>query len=75
MKPVNLMKAITLANEHHSTRLTINHIRHNNEQVSAAIGLVIHSCVPALITKLIDAGFSLSMGVEGLSVCDYAVKS
>lgn len=74
MKTVNLLKAIELAKENHSTKLTINHIRSGDTSVSSAIPIVIHECVPAVIDKLKDAGFSLSMGVEGLHVTDIFIK-
>ena len=71
MKPENLALAIKICAEHHSTKLSLNHIRHNNNSVSAAIPLVIHECCASVVDKLIKEKFSLSMGPEGLHVDDY----
>ena len=69
MRTTNLLKVIELAAAHHSTTLTINQVR-PNDVVSNAIPVVIHDCVPALVDKLKDAGFLLSMSDGGMHVTD-----
>jgi hypothetical protein len=71
MKPENLKVALQICAEHHSSKLSINHLRHDSSQVSDAIPLVIHECCASVINKLIDCKFTLSMGKEGLHVSDY----
>lgn len=66
MKPENLQKAIEIISAHHSTEIIINKPINNNANVN---NLYIKNCVPSVIDKLRDAGFSLSM-IEGLMHVD-----
>lgn len=62
MKPTDFSTAIQICSFHHSTELVINQCAENG-QVPSIESPTIHikSCVPAVINKLIDKGFSLSM--------------
>jgi hypothetical protein len=71
MKQVNLIQALQICGNHHSSKITLNHLRDNDSQVSDSIPLVIHECCAAVINELLQANFSLSMGKEGLHVDDY----
>lgn len=75
MKAENLAKAIEICTENHSTKLSINLIPTGKSNVASQVPLVIHECCAAVVNKLIEAGFSLSMGIDGLHVADYAVKN
>jgi len=72
LKTNNLTEALAILAKHHTSRITLNHIRHNDKFVPNAIPLVIHECCAAVINELIEAGFSLSMGKEGMHVDDYS---
>lgn len=71
MKKENLLEALTICAKHHSTKLSLNHLRHGSSHVPNAIPLVIHECCASVVNELKDAGFSLKMGKEGLHVDDY----
>lgn len=72
MKLENLLKAIEIISEHHSTEIIINRVGEDN--MANAKNLYITNCVPAVVNKLKDAGFSLSMHRGMLLVDDVFIK-
>lgn len=72
MKEKNLMEALKICANHHSTKLTLNYLMDSN--VSSAVPLVIHECCAAVVNELKAADFSLSMSKGGLHVADYCKK-
>ena len=64
----NLLKAVTILNNHHSNELVINKPKENG--FANVNNLFIKECVPAVINELKDAGFSLSMRGGMLEVDD-----
>ncbi len=73
MKTKNFVEAMNIIADHHSTEIEINPVK-ENEQVDLSNRIVITGCCASVITKLIDAGFSLSIDEGKLSIDDYAKK-
>lgn len=69
MKKVNFMAAIDIIGNSHSNNIIINKVL-ANQQVPKNLTIHIVDCVPAVINKLIEAKFSLSMDNGFLSVTD-----
>jgi hypothetical protein len=70
MKKEELLKAIEICIDHHSTRLTINHVK-SGDVVSNASPLIIHRCCPSVINDLKAHGYSMGMCKAGLYVDKY----
>jgi hypothetical protein len=71
MNNEHLFEALTICGQYHSTKLSLNHLRDGDSQVSNSIPLVIHECCASVINRLIEHKFTLSLGPEGLHVLDY----
>lgn len=74
MKKNDFITALELLSENHSTELIINQPINNfvGELGSKEWTIHITNCVPAVINKLIDAGYSLRMEKGyGLCVCKW----
>lgn len=62
--------ALEIISKYHSTELAINTPRNNFAGYIGQSGFRLHlkKCVPTVINSLINEGFILSMGPEGLEV-------
>ena len=76
MKPENFSKAISIIMQTHSAKVIINYVKPNGfvGKLENDPNLFITNCVPAVVSALVESGFSLSMkdGV-GLEVSDYKI--
>ena len=70
MKKEELLKAIEICTEYHSTKLTINYVK-SGDVVSNASPLIIHKCCPAVINDLKANGYSVGMCKAGMYVDKY----
>tara|TARA_R110002012_G_scaffold1725_1_gene8391 strand:+ start:210 stop:437 length:228 start_codon:yes stop_codon:yes gene_type:complete len=73
MKHENFMKAMDILSKNHSTQLYINkpHDNYVGELGSEKFTIRIKDCCGAVISNLMNAGFSLSMEDGLTSVSDY----
>lgn len=67
MKPEHFLNVIDICSEHHSTELIINHVP-DNGQVKLNHRITIKRACAGLISKLVEAGFSLTMREYGLEI-------
>lgn len=78
MKPENFSKAISIIMQTHSAKVIINYVKPGGMvgDTKNDPNLYIVNCVPAVVSDLIEQGFSLSMrdGV-GLDVCDFKISA
>ena len=70
MKKVDFMNAIEILSQNHTTKITINQPKNNFVGKLGESEWTIHitRCVPAVVNKLIDKGYSLGMAEDGLEV-------
>lgn len=70
MKRDQFLKALEIITEHHSTQISINLPKGDSccFMSEGQIRLHINKCVPAVIKKLNEAGFSMEMTEQGLLV-------
>ena len=73
MRKVDFLQALELLSENHTTKITINQPINNFVGDLGKSKWTIHitRCVPAVTTKLIEAGFVLGMTEYGLEVNKY----
>lgn len=73
MKKVDFMLALEILSENHTTKITINQPIDNfvGDLGTKHWTIHINRCVPAVTTKLIEAGFVLGMTEYGLEVNKY----
>lgn len=73
MKEDNLIKAIKIMAEHHSNKLEIT--TSDGNHVDGTIRLYIMECVPSVINKLKEEGFTLGMQDGKMYVDDTFIQS
>jgi hypothetical protein len=61
MEKADVLKAVEIMLDNHSNNISINKLAKGDSFVPNAAKLVIHDCVPAVVNKLKEAGFMLSM--------------
>ena len=73
MKKEDFMQALELLSSNHTTKITINQPIDNFVGDLGTKSWTIHitKCCPAVVIKLVDAGYSLSMTEHGLCVNKY----
>lgn len=73
MKQKDFTRAIELVSMNHTTKLTINQPINNFVGKLGESDWTIHitQCVPAVVSRLIEEGYSLSMTEHGLHVNKY----
>ena len=66
----NFTTALEIISKHHSTELAINTPKDNfvGNMGQSEFRLHIKKCVPSVVKNLIQAGYILNMGPEGLEV-------
>lgn len=70
MKKEDFLQAIQILSEHHTSEIVINQpINHFIGDLGTTKWTIhIKKCVPAVVDRLVEAGFMLSMGEHGLYI-------